>query len=190
MPRVGIALGSNLGDRLANLHAARDALREIAAPGEPFLQAAIYQTEPLHCPPGSPFFYNTVVEIAFEGDPHSLLESTRSIEKSLGRCAPAGRNAPRVIDVDLLYFGDCVIDTPALTLPHPRLVERRFVLQPLAGIRPELVLPGQARDIAGLLENLHSSEPPLIRVAAEPAEPKKPRSGEDQGFESGCGKRI
>ena len=154
MPRAGIALGSNLGDRLANLQAARDCLREIATPGEPFLQAANYQTEPLHCPPGSPPFYNSVVEIAFDGDAFELLELTQAIEKKLGRAAAPERNAPRIIDVDLLYFGDEIIDTEALVLPHPRIGERRFVLQPLAGIRPELVLPGQTWSIAELLDRL------------------------------------
>ncbi|MES2440360.1 MAG: 2-amino-4-hydroxy-6-hydroxymethyldihydropteridine diphosphokinase [Verrucomicrobiota bacterium] len=165
MPRVGIALGSNLGDRLANLQAARDSLREIATPGSVFLSASTYQTEPLLCPPGSPFFYNSVVEITFDGDAFELLDLTQSLEKRLGRTLKPERNTPRIIDVDLLYFGDRIIDTEALVLPHPRIGERRFVLQPLAEIRPDLVLPGQTGTIAGLLENLVSDEPPLIRMA-------------------------
>lgn len=164
MPRVGIALGSNLGDRLAHLAAAREALREIAVPGEPFLSESTYQTEPLLCPPGSPFFYNSVVEIAFDGDPFELLELTQSIEQRLGRTGTPERNAPRIIDVDLLYFGDRIIDTESLVLPHPRLSERRFVLQPLAEIRPDLILPGQTQNIAALLDQLDSDEPPLLRV--------------------------
>lgn len=165
MPRVGIALGSNLGDRLANLQAARECLREIATPGEPFLQASIYQTEPLLCPPGSPLFYNSAVEIDFRGDPFELLELTQAIEKKLGRIGVPARNAPRIIDVDLLYFGDAVIDTEALVLPHPRIGERRFVLQPLAEIRPDLVLPGQAASVGELLARLESTESPLVLVA-------------------------
>lgn len=164
MPRVGIALGSNLGNRLENLHAARVKLQEIATPEAPFLSASTYQTEPLLCPPGSPFFYNSVVEISFGGDPFELLEITQGIEKRLGRSVQPERNAPRVIDVDLLYFGDRIIDTEHLVLPHPRIGERRFVLQPLAEIRPDLILAGQDRNIATLLENLVSDEPPLIRV--------------------------
>ena len=164
MPRVGIALGSNLGNRLANLAAARECLRKIATTGEPFLQAATYQTEPLLCPPDSPFFYNSVVEIGYGGDPFALLELTQAIEKELGRIAVHERNAPRIIDVDLLYFGDEIIDTEALVLPHPRIRERRFVLQPLADIRPELVLPGQKESIRELLDSLESDEQPLIRV--------------------------
>lgn len=151
MPRAGIALGSNLGDRLANLAAARDRLREIATPGEPFLQASTYQTEPLLCPPGSPYFHNSVVEIEYAGSAFELLELTQSIERQLGRTTTPERNAPRIIDVDLLYFGDEIIDTEALVLPHPRIAERRFVLQPLAEIRPGLILPGHAETIAMLL---------------------------------------
>ncbi len=154
MPRVGIALGSNLGDRLANLQAACDCLREIATPGAPFLQASIYQTKPLFCPPGSPDFHNSVVEIDYDGDPFELLELTQSIEKKLGRTGNPERNAPRIIDVDLLYFGDRIIDTEILVLPHPRIGERRFVLEPLAEIRPDLVLPGQTHSIAERLASL------------------------------------
>lgn len=167
MPRVGIALGSNLGDRSANLQAARDSLRAISTPGEQFLAASTYRTEPVFCPPGSPFFHNSVVEIAWQGDPFALLETTRSIEKKLGRAGSPERNAPRIIDVDLLYFGDQIIDTEALTIPHPRLGERRFVLQPLAEIRPGLILPGRTHSIATLLDSLTSDEPPLVRLPSE-----------------------
>jgi 2-amino-4-hydroxy-6-hydroxymethyldihydropteridine diphosphokinase len=159
MPRVGIALGSNLGDRLANLEAARQSLAEIPPPGEPFLAASTYQTEPLLCPSGSPQFCNSVVEISFGGDPFDLLKLTQTIEKKLGRTAAPERNAPRIIDVDLLYFGDEIIDTEDLVLPHPRIGERRFVLEPLAEIRPELILPGQSVTIADLLANLVSDAP-------------------------------
>lgn len=154
MPRVGIALGSNLGDRAANLEAARLLLRKISLPGEPFLQASDYQTEPQDCPPGSPVFCNSVVEIYWEGDPEHLLELTQSIERDLGRARGPERNAPRIIDVDLLYFGDEIVETRILELPHPRIAERRFVLEPLAEIRPALILPGQPHSIAELLEKL------------------------------------
>jgi 2-amino-4-hydroxy-6-hydroxymethyldihydropteridine diphosphokinase len=164
MPRVGIALGSNLGDRLSNLRAARECLRRIATAGEPLLAAPIYQSEPMLCPPDSPQFYNTVVEIAYEGDPASLLSTTRALELELGRTPIAERNAPRVIDIDLLYFGECLLHTEALELPHPRIGERRFVLQPLADIRPDLVIPGQQRTVSMMLETLADDEPPLVAV--------------------------
>lgn len=164
MPRAGIALGSNLGDRPANLRAACGLLRAISSPGEPFLTATVYQTEPRLCPPGSPDFLNTVVEIAFEGTPLELLGKTRAIEERLGRVRSAGRNAPRVIDLDLLYLGDETSAGDELELPHPRIGERRFVLRPLADIRPELVLPGRSRTVAELLADLPQDESPLVPV--------------------------
>jgi 2-amino-4-hydroxy-6-hydroxymethyldihydropteridine diphosphokinase len=162
MPRVGIALGSNLGDRMANLNEAIRLIGEIALKNEPFLKAPIYQTEPLHCPPDSPNFLNTVVEFSFDDSAEKLLELTREIEKSMGRKANPQRNAPRVIDVDILYLGEERCNTPNLILPHPRLHERRFVLQPLADIRPDLVLPGHSKCIASLLEELTSDKSPLM----------------------------
>jgi 2-amino-4-hydroxy-6-hydroxymethyldihydropteridine diphosphokinase len=164
LSRVGLALGSNLGRRLAHLQDARERLKNIAVTGEPFLQAPVYQTEPVHCPDGSPDFYNTVVEIAFAGTPFELLGRTQAIESELGRLASPERNAPRVIDVDLLSFRDQAIDAGPLVLPHPRLTTRRFVLQPLADIRPELVLPGDTATIREHLLHLDSPEPPLALV--------------------------
>lgn len=164
MPRAGIALGSNLGDRLAHLRAAMDLLREISAPGEPVLTAPVYQTEPRFCPPGSPDFYNTVIEIGYAGSALELLGETRAMEEKLGRVRHTARNAPRVIDIDLLYLGGETLTGERLTLPHPRIGERRFVLQPLAEIRPALTLPGQSRTIAEMLASLQSDEPPLVLV--------------------------
>ncbi len=161
MPRAGIALGSNLGDRLAHLRAAHARLRDIATPGAPVLTAPLYQTTPRLCPPGSPDFLNTVVETGFEGGPLELLEMTRAIERELGRVLFDERNAPRPIDVDILYLGETRFDNGTLILPHPRIGERRFVLQPLADIRPDLVLPGHSRTVAELLEQLPAKEPPL-----------------------------
>lgn len=164
MPRAGIALGSNLGDRIAHIRAAIACLSGIATPGEPILIAPIYQTEPRFCPPGSPDFHNTVIEIDFRGGPAALLEKTQEIELKLGRVRGPERNAPRTIDVDLLYLGDTEFHDDSLVLPHPRIGERRFVLQPLADIRPELVLPGQKQTVAQCLADLKNDEPPLIPI--------------------------
>lgn len=164
MPRAGIALGSNLGDRMAMLHEAIRLIKKIAVNNEPFLKARIYQTDPLHCPPDSPDFLNTVVEFGFEGSAEKLLEHTRAIEKSMGRTANPQRNAPRLIDVDILYLGEERRDSIDLILPHPRLHERRFVLQPLADIRPELILPGQSKPISSLLNELADKDGLLVEV--------------------------
>ncbi|BCU77817.1 2-amino-4-hydroxy-6-hydroxymethyldihydropteridine diphosphokinase [Luteolibacter sp. LG18] len=163
---VGIALGSNLGRKLAHLQIARDLLKNIAVPGTAIRQAPVYQTEPVLCPDGSPDFFNTVVEIQFSGTPFELLDHTQAIEFKLGRIVAAERNAPRVIDVDILYFGGETLDAGLLVLPHPRLTSRRFVLQPLADIRPELVLPRDQVPIAEHLRHLDSSEAPLALVQA------------------------
>ena len=139
MARAGIALGSNLGESAANIAEAIARLEEIAIPGEPVLKASLYRTAPVGCPPGSPDFLNTVVEIGFEGSPVELLAHTQRIERDLGRTPNPVRNAPRVIDVDILYLGDAVHSDAQLVLPHPRMREREFVLRPLAEIRPDLV---------------------------------------------------
>lgn len=164
MPRAGIALGSNLGDSLSHLRAALARLSEIASPGEPVRVAPVYQTPPLDCPPGSPDFLNTVVEIGFDGTAHQLLELTRAIEHHLGRVRGPERNAPRTIDLDLLYLGDTRIHDDELELPHPRIFARRFVLQPLADIRPGLVLPGSTRSIAEALGALAEDPAPPVRI--------------------------
>jgi 2-amino-4-hydroxy-6-hydroxymethyldihydropteridine diphosphokinase len=158
-------MGSNLGDRMDNLLAALVALRQIASPGEPVLTAPVYQTEPRFCPPGSPDFLNTVVEIGFDGSPLELLAQTRAIEKQLGRTRGAERNAPRTIDIDLLYLGDEILEGDELTLPHPRIGERRFVLQPLADIRPDLVLPGHSKAVAEILAGLQADESQLVLMS-------------------------
>lgn len=136
MPRVSIALGSNLGDREAHIASAIAELRQIATHGEPFLTASLYDTEPQNCPPESPRFLNTAVDFHYPGtDPLELLQQTQAIEKKLGREPHPIRNAPRIIDVDILLFGDISLDHPDLQLPHPRIHERPFVLNPLREIR-------------------------------------------------------
>lgn len=162
--RAGLALGSNLGNRLAHLRQARDRLRELSADG--LLQAPIYQTAPVACPDGSPDFYNTVVEIRFEGSARELLTAALKLELELGRDRSAGPNAPRTIDIDLLYVGEETIAEDDLELPHPRLTERRFVLQPLADIDPGLMLPGDTATIAEHLAHLDTDEPELVLVQA------------------------
>jgi len=167
MPRVGIALGSNLGPRLANLRAARELLRRLTRPGDELLQAPIYQTAPLACPDGSPDFFNTVVEIGYDGSPAELLQHTQAIELTLGRTRSTTHHAPRSIDIDLLYFGAATHASVGLVIPHPRLTQRRFVLQPLADIRPELILPGDCLTIAAHLAGLVSAEPAPALVQRE-----------------------
>ena len=117
----------------------------------PVLSSRIYETEPVDCEPGASKFLNTVIEFDFEGDPIQLLEQLVRIEESLGRKADHPKNVSRRIDIDLLYCGDRQIDNERLQLPHPQMHLRKFVLQPLADIRPELVLPDQRKTVQELL---------------------------------------
>jgi 2-amino-4-hydroxy-6-hydroxymethyldihydropteridine diphosphokinase len=149
--RAGVALGSNLGDRLANLRNARRDIAWLEGALPPLRSSAIYETVPVGCEKGAAKFLNAAIEFGYAGRPERLLEELAQIEKILGRPAAHERNVSRLIDLDLLYFGESVIDTPGLQLPHPRIAGREFVLRPLADIRPDLVLPGEADSIAGLL---------------------------------------
>lgn len=164
--RAGIALGSNLGDSMGQIVAARDMLCALMPQGTAHAQAPLYQSAPLDCPEGSPDFLNTVIEIPFAGTPHELLASAREIEAKLGRDKHYAKNAPRSIDIDILYFGDERLDDDALTIPHPQMTRRRFVLQPLADIRPDLVLPGDRLSVSQHLHHLDSAQAPLTLLHA------------------------
>ncbi|MCB1088971.1 MAG: 2-amino-4-hydroxy-6-hydroxymethyldihydropteridine diphosphokinase [Verrucomicrobiae bacterium] len=163
---AGIALGSNVGDRLAHLHAARDrlgALHEGSKGG--FRVSSIYETEPVGCGPEAEAFYNAVVMLETSLAPHALLDAAQSIEQALGRPTRRPKNAPRTIDVDLLFLGDTVLSDERLELPHPRLLQRRFVLTPLAEIWPEGRLPGEAHSFSDALNRLESDEAIPERLA-------------------------
>ena len=130
--RCGIALGSNVGDRLAYLRAGRSKLAFFA---DLTMISPVYHTEPVDC--SGSWYLNAVVELETDIDPENLLQKLQQIEQEEGRPASHGRNEPRTLDLDLLYADDLTLNTPTLTLPHPRMTQRRFVLQPLADIRPE-----------------------------------------------------
>src|SRR5437867_12036719 len=162
--RTAVALGSNLGDRLENLRAARRQIIELADVRSPVFSAGIYETEPVDCEPGASKFLNTVIEFDFEGDPLQLLKQLARIEESLGRKRDHPKNVSRRIDIDLLYCGDQQIDNERLQLPHPRMHLRKFVLQPLADVRPDLILPSQKKAVRELLTRIEESGD-VIRVA-------------------------
>ena len=155
--RTGVALGSNLGDRLGNLCAARKAILGLSNVKPPILSSAIYETDPVDCEPGANKFLNAVVEFDYEGDPASLLGELIRIERALGRERGHPKNVSRTIDIDMLYCGDRNVEDERLHLPHPRMHLRKFVLQPLADIRRGLVLPGQTKTVRQLLEELKES---------------------------------
>lgn len=149
MTEVYIALGGNLGDRAANLEAA------IAALGPEIVlrdRSAVYETEPQYVT-GQPRFLNMAVRGETDLGADDLLRHLKELEKSLGRTGGV-RYGPRVIDLDILLYGDAVIETPGLSIPHPRLAERAFVLRPLADIAPRLVHPVTGKTIDRILKEL------------------------------------
>ena len=155
---VLVALGSNLGDSIAQLHAAWTQLEKLSS-GE-FRKSSLWQTTPVDCPPGSPPFVNAAAAFApLPGEtPESLLAKLQAIENDFGRMPKSVMNEARPLDLDIIAFGREVRNTPALILPHPRASMRRFVLQPLGEVAPEFVLPGQNKTIARLLAELKTDE--------------------------------
>jgi 2-amino-4-hydroxy-6-hydroxymethyldihydropteridine diphosphokinase len=152
--RIGVALGSNLGNRAENLRLGRDLLLSLHELSDRPAVSPIYETEPVDCPTGSAPFLNAVMEIECSLDPEDLLAKFSALEVLLGRPVTRDKNAPRQLDLDILYAGDLRRAGPTLTIPHPRLGERLFVLRPLADIRPSLRLPGHDKTIAEKLDTL------------------------------------
>lgn len=129
---VYLSLGSNLGDREDNL---RTAIVRLAEFGNVLAVSSFYETEPLHVG-AQPWFLNCAVKFETEKMPRQLMAAILNLEQSMGRQRKQ-KKGPRTIDIDVLLFGSSVIEIPALTVPHPRLHERRFVLEPLAEIAPD-----------------------------------------------------
>jgi len=138
---VAIALGSNLGDRDEQLDEAEDRLAVLLSGA---VASARYETESVGGPPNAPAFLNEVVVGTTLLGPRSLLEALHAIEETAGRERPFV-NAPRTLDLDLILYGDFVIDEPGLHVPHPHLHERAFALVPLVEIAPDVVIPGHGR---------------------------------------------
>jgi 2-amino-4-hydroxy-6-hydroxymethyldihydropteridine diphosphokinase len=139
---AGLSLGSNQGNRLGHL---RQAVRRLALlPGLRILaKSRIYETDPVDVPEAfrNLAFLNAVVIVEWPGPVRDLLAATKGLERAAGR-KPGVRNAPRPLDIDILYAGRRTVDEADLRVPHPRWMERRFVLEPLAELRPHLALPG------------------------------------------------
>ncbi len=153
-----VAIGSNLGRSREIILGAFTNAKFIT--DRPILQSSIWQTTPVDCPPGSPPFLNAVVGFFPQKSetPETLLVKMQELEKVFGRAPKKILNEPRPLDLDLIAFGKETRNLPDLILPHPRAHTRRFVLQPLAEIAPDLVLPGQTQTVAQLLASLRSDE--------------------------------
>lgn len=152
-----IALGSNLGDRELNLLRAVSELGRLPGCRVTAL-SRFYETSPVGMPDGTPSFLNGVLRLSTGLGPRDLLAELQRIEQQVfGRSASA-TPVSRRMDLDLLLYGDQLLDEPDLTVPHPRLAQRRFVLQPLAEIAPDLVEPLSGTTISSLLAGLQSEE--------------------------------
>jgi 2-amino-4-hydroxy-6-hydroxymethyldihydropteridine diphosphokinase len=149
--RAYIGLGSNLGDRKATI---RRALDELAQRTSVVAVSSFRETEPWGFQEQPPFL-NAAAAIETELPPRELLDALLSIERELGRVRDDVRYGPRSIDLDLLLYDELELDEPGLTVPHPRLHERRFALEPLAELEPALVVPGRGT-VSELLRRLDS----------------------------------
>jgi 2-amino-4-hydroxy-6-hydroxymethyldihydropteridine diphosphokinase len=155
---VVIALGSNLGDSVKTVREAMARLQSFS--DEPILKSSLWQTTPVDCPPDSPKFVNGIVSLVPQKNetPESLLSKLQALEKEFGRVPKKVLNEPRPLDLDLIVFGGEIRHSSELILPHPRAHLRRFVLQPLSEIAPELILPGQTKSVSQLLAEVLASE--------------------------------
>jgi 2-amino-4-hydroxy-6-hydroxymethyldihydropteridine diphosphokinase len=153
-----IALGSNLGDPRRNVLQAMERLQGLSE--RPLLKSSLWQSTPVDCPPDSPIFVNAVLGLMPRAGetPESLLAKLQAMEKEFGRRPKQVLNEPRPLDLDLIAFGYEKRATRELILPHPRAHQRRFVLQPLSEIAPDLILPGQSKSVAQLLALLPPDE--------------------------------
>jgi 2-amino-4-hydroxy-6-hydroxymethyldihydropteridine diphosphokinase len=132
--RAYLGLGSNLGDRRGHLRRALAGLPDLVA------VSPLYETEPVGGPPGQEDYLNLVVEMDTGLGPRDLLALSHRLEQEAGRVRTV-RHGPRTLDVDVLLVGDLVVDEPDLVVPHPRMWERRFVVEPLGDLAPDLVTP-------------------------------------------------
>jgi len=156
---VYLSLGSNLGDRQANL---RNAIGRLLELGDVLEVSSLYETEPVEVT-AQPWFLNCAVAVRTELIPREFLAGVLAIEKSMGRerSQPKG---PRIIDIDILLFGAATINTQQLTVPHPAMSERKFVLEPLAEIAPEVKVPLHKMTVRELLDALPESGPKVKKI--------------------------
>jgi 2-amino-4-hydroxy-6-hydroxymethyldihydropteridine diphosphokinase len=162
---VYLSLGSNLGAREENLHRACEALE--AEHVHIVKRSSIYETEPRNAA-AQRWFLNMALECETRCFPVQLLTLLQKIERKLGRARGSGavRNAPRTIDIDILLFGGAVVQTSQLTIPHPRMLDRRFVLEPLIEIAPELRHPQTRELLAKYLNRVASQKMRYITMGA------------------------
>jgi len=153
-----VALGSNLGDSTQIIRSVMDRLQQHS--DHPILRSSLWRSSPVDCPPGSPDFVNGVVGLlpVTHEMPESLLDKLQALEQAFGRQPKQVLNESRPLDLDLITFGIETRESERLILPHPRAHLRRFVMEPLVEVAPDLVLPGQPQTTTALLAALDSDE--------------------------------
>jgi 2-amino-4-hydroxy-6-hydroxymethyldihydropteridine diphosphokinase len=160
---AAISFGSNIGDRHSNLCEALKRLQQLE--GVKLLcKSLIYETEPVDVPAefqGIPFF-NAVAIFSVETDVEEWSTAVHAVEDEMLRVRGEQRNAPRTIDLDLLYFGNLIVNKPHLRIPHPQIASRRFVCEPLSLLRPQLILPNTGKTILQMLELIPQT--PSVRL--------------------------
>ena len=148
MHKVFLSIGSNLGLRKKNLSKAISLLNELEHTSVD-IESSIYKTAPLYNH-NQAYFFNKVIQISTKLNPYKLLEKIKSIESDMGRHLKNSHNLPRIIDIDILVFGNLNILSKQLIIPHPKILERRFVLEPWKEIAPKYILSSQGLSIEGL----------------------------------------
>jgi 2-amino-4-hydroxy-6-hydroxymethyldihydropteridine diphosphokinase len=162
MHQAFVSVGSNLGDKIENCSKGIDALladgRSILMKSSPF-----YRTSPVDYEEQD-WFINLVIKIKTDLEPVELLDKMNDIEKTAGRKASTVRFGPRVLDLDIIFFGDRIIQTAKLEVPHPRMNKRRFVLKPICDIEPSMVHPLLGKDMRSLLDGLKDREQQVVEI--------------------------
>ena len=148
-----LSLGSNVGDRELSLH---DAIERLRFAGRVVAASSLYETEPVEFT-DQPWFLNCAVVLETTQTPEQLLATVLAVEREMGRVRTQ-KKGPRTIDIDILLFGERILDSPELTIPHPALHQRRFVLEPLAEIAPDVQHPILEKSIRRLLEDLPTGQ--------------------------------